>query len=244
MSATARVAIITGAARGIGAATAEALHAAGMHVLIADVLDDEARQLVAQLGDRADQVHLDVRDEQQWRDAASLAASRGQLAALVNNAGILRFGAIEEQSVEDFRLVLDVNLIGAWLGIRACAAQLRASKGVIVNISSTAGLAGYSGIGAYVASKWALRGLTKTAALELAGSGVRACSIHPGPIRTPMTAGFDDTMVADQPIPRFGEPREVADMVDFLIHRATYSTGTEFVVDGGALTGTMLAPPE
>ncbi len=116
----------------------------------------------------------------------------------------------------------------------------RAGGGVVINVSSTAGLMGYSNLGAYVASKWGLRGLTKTAALELAPDGIRVCSIHPGPIRTPMTAQFDDTMTAAQPIARFGEPEEVAKMALFVAADATYSTGCEFVVDGGATVGSLL----
>ena len=96
---------------------------------------------------------------------------------------------------------------------------------------------GYANLGAYTASKWGLRGLTKTAALELAPFGIRVCSVHPGPIRTPMTAGMDEAITAGQPIPRFGEPEEVAKMVRFIVADATYSTGAEFVVDGGAVTG-------
>jgi 3alpha(or 20beta)-hydroxysteroid dehydrogenase len=110
----------------------------------------------------------------------------------------------------------------------------------VVNISSTAGLMGYAALGAYTASKWALRGLTKAAALELAADGIRVCSVHPGPISTPMTAGMDDSVVFGQPIPRFGTPDEVARMVLFIVAEATYSTGSEFVVDGGATTGSMI----
>ena len=107
-------------------------------------------------------------------------------------------------------------------------------------MSSTAGLMGYSNLGAYVASKWGLRGLTKSAALEFARDNIRVCSVHSGPIRTPMTAQFDDSMCVAQPIPRFGEPQEVAKMVLFVVADATYSTGTEFVVDGGATVGSLL----
>lgn len=164
----------------------------------------------------------------------------GGLDVLVNNAGIVDFGAIDEQTLKAFRHVLDVNLYGAWLGMHTAAQALRRTGGVIVNISSTAGLMGYANLGAYVASKWGLRGLTKTAALELAADGVRVCSIHPGPIHTPMTAGFDGSMVAGQPIDRFGEPEEVAAMAVFVATEATYSTGSEFVVDGGAVVGSML----
>lgn len=232
--------LVTGGARGIGAAIVRTFHERGRRVVIADVLDEEGKQLAAELGDGASYLHLDVRDEQQWLDAVAAATQEGALALLVNNAGVVKFGTIEEQPVADFKEVLDINLVGAWLGMRAAAPALRASAGVIINISSTAGMAGYSQVGAYVSSKWGLRGLTKTAALELAPSGVRVFSVHPGPIRTPMTAGLGDELVLSQPIARYGEPQEVADMVEFLAEKATFSTGSEFVVDGGALTGVML----
>jgi 3alpha(or 20beta)-hydroxysteroid dehydrogenase len=232
--------IVTGSARGIGAAVARTLVAEGARVVIGDLLDDEGKAVAEELGDRAAYVHLDVADPDQWT-AAVAAAERafGPVGALVNNAGILVFGTIEEATPEEFRRVLDVNLYGAWLGMRAVLPSMRrAGGGCVVNVSSTAGLMGYANLGAYVASKWGLRGLTKTAALELGRDGVRVCSVHPGPIRTPMVAGVDESVVEGQPIPRFGEPEEVARMVRFLIVEATYSTGSEFVVDGGAATGT------
>ena len=163
------------------------------------------------------------------------------MSILVNNAGILAYGTIEEQRPEEFRHVLEVNLFGAWLGMHSTAPSLRrAGGGVIINVSSTAGLMGYANLGAYTASKWGLRGLTKTAALELAADGVRVCSIHPGPIATPMTAGMDDSVVAGQPIARFGTSEEVAQLALFIAAGATYSTGSEFIVDGGATTGSMI----
>lgn len=116
----------------------------------------------------------------------------------------------------------------------------RAGGGVIVNISSTAGLMGMANIGGYVASKWGVRGLTKAAALELGKAGIRVCSIHPGPIRTPMTEGMGDELVAGQPIPRFGQPEEVAGLTRYLVTEATYSTGSEFVIDGGESAGMLL----
>lgn len=234
-----KTAIITGAGRGIGAAIATSLVADGAHVVITDVLDDDGKRLANQLGANASFVHLDVTRQEQW-DVAIADAERNftPVSVLVNNAGIVEFGTIEEQPTESFRRVLDVNLYGAWLGMRTALPSLRrAGGGCIVNISSTAGLMGYANVGAYTASKWGLRGLTKTAALEFAPSGIRVCSVHPGPIHTPMTAGMDDAITASQPMPRFGEPNEVARMVRFIVVDATYSTGSEFVVDGGAITG-------
>jgi 3alpha(or 20beta)-hydroxysteroid dehydrogenase len=234
-----RTAIITGGARGIGAAVARVLVAEGARVVITDVLDDEGKALAEELGDRATYRHLDVTDAAGWESVID-ATERdlGPVAVLVNNAGIVDFGRIEEQAPEAFRRVLEINLVGPWLGMRAAAPSLRrAGGGCVVNISSTAGLMGYANLGAYVASKWGLRGLTKTGALEFARDGVRVVSVHPGPIRTPMTDGMDDSLAASQPIPRFGEPEEVARMVRFVVVEGTYSTGSEFVVDGGAVIG-------
>ncbi len=240
-----RSAVVTGGARGIGAAVARALVEAGMGVVVADLLDREGKTTAGELGPRAMFCHLDVSDEDQWRHVLDDAeATYGPLAVLVNNAGIVDFGGIESEAPAMFRHVLDVNLVGPWLGMHHAAPRLRAAgDGVIVNISSTAGLTGYSGIAGYVASKWGLRGLTKAAALELGDAGVRVCSVHPGPIRTPMTAGLDPNMTGGQPLARFGEPEEVAAMVRFIVEEATYSTGSEFVLDGGSTAGLTLAGP-
>ncbi len=238
-----RLALVTGGSRGIGAAIARLFVDEGAKVMIADVLTAEGEALAAEIGDAARFVHLDVTDEAQWREAIAAAEREfGQpVDVLINNAGIVDFGTIDEQDVKGFQHVLDVNLLGPWLGMHTTVPSLRrAGGGVVVNVSSTAGLMGYSNLGAYVSSKWGLRGLTKSAALELAPDQVRVCSIHPGPIHTPMTAQFDDSLAAAQPMPRFGEPEEVAAMALFVVADATYSTGCEFVIDGGATTGSLL----
>lgn len=235
-------AIVTGGARGIGAAIARRFVEEGAAVAVADVLDEEGAALAADLGHEAAFHHLDVTDAADWSAVVSAAEqAHGPVSILVNNAGILEIGGIAEQSPAGFRRVLDVNLYGAWLGLHTTAPSLRrAGGGVVINMSSTAGLMGYASLGAYTASKWALRGLTKTAALELAADHVRVCSIHPGPIRTPMTAGMDESIAAAQPIARYGTPEEVAAMAVFIAAEATYSTGCEFVVDGGATTGSTI----
>ncbi|MFE7836836.1 SDR family NAD(P)-dependent oxidoreductase [Streptomyces sp. NPDC057474] len=234
-----RVVIVTGGVGGIGAAVTRLLAAEGADVVIADVRDAEGAKLAAELGGRARYLNLDVSSEDGWQRAvAEVERDLGPVSVLVNNAGLAEWGSMEEQSLASFRRVLDVNLQGPWLGMRAVAPSLRrAGGGVIVNVSSLAGLTSYAGIGSYAASKWGLRGLTKTAALELAPDGVRVCSVHPGAIRTPMTAGFGDSYTSGQPIPRFGEPEEVARMVLFIVTDATFSTGAEFVLDGGILAG-------
>jgi 3alpha(or 20beta)-hydroxysteroid dehydrogenase len=238
--------IITGGSRGIGAATARLLAEGGAKIAVADIIDDEGRALAKALGDHVIYLSLDVTDEKNWDKAVAQAEDAfGGVNALFNNAGILAFGAADQCRPEDFRRVIDVNVNGVFLGIRAVTPALRrAGGGIIVNTSSTAGMQGYAGLAAYVSSKWAVRGLTKAAALDLAPDNIRVLSLHPGPIRTPMTADMSDDVAAAQPIARFGEPEEVARMARFMLTEASYSTGCEFVVDGGALTGQVLPFPE
>jgi len=234
--------IITGGAQGIGAATARELAGLGAKVMIADVLDGEGEALAAELGPGTVYQPLDVTDAQAWRTAVAEAERVfGSVNALFNNAGVVSFSGVAECDPDEFRRVMDVNLQGVFLGTRfTCAAIKKAGGGIIINNSSTAGLQGYGGIAAYVASKWAVRGLTKASALDLASDNIRVVSLHPGPIRTPMTSGLDDAIAQAQPLPRFGEAEEVARMVRFLLTEATYSTGSEFVIDGGAVTGQIL----
>lgn len=237
--------IVTGGARGIGAATVRLLAAEGAHILIADVLEAEGSDLAGQLGPNVHFTGLDVTSPAGWARVVETAVTLlGGLNSLMNNAGIVSFTGVAECEPDGFRKVLDVNLFGAFLGIRACIPALtRAGGGTILNVSSTAGLTGYGGLVAYVTSKWGLRGLTKAAALDLAGQSIRVVSLHPGPVRTPMTEGLGPETVASQPIPRFGEAEEIARMARFILTEATYSTGSEFIADGGALTGQRLLPP-
>lgn len=238
--------VITGGARGIGAATARLLAADGAQVMIADILDGEGAALADELGDNAVYHRLDVTDEAQWQDALQAAEARfGTVNALFNNAGVVSFTGVADCTPEEFRRVIDINLHGVFLGIRAAVPALRRAKGgVIINTSSTAGLQGYGGIAAYVASKWGVRGLTKAAALDLAPDNIRVVSLHPGPIRTPMTEGLSDETTQAQPIARFGEADEVARMARFLLCEASYSTGSEFLVEGGAVAGQLLPLPK
>ena len=235
------VVLITGGARGIGAATAECLVASGARVMISDVLDEEGRALAERLGNQSAYVSLDVTDASDWAVAVQATEQAfGPLTALFNNAGIVEFSNVEACTPADFERVMAINVTGCFLGIQAVVpAMKRAGHGVIINNSSTAGMQGYAGLAAYVTSKWALRGLTKAAALDLARDQIRVLSLHPGPIHTPMTAGLPEDMAASQPINRFGEPEEVARMVQFLMCEASYSTGSEFVIDGGALVGSL-----
>jgi 3alpha(or 20beta)-hydroxysteroid dehydrogenase len=237
-----QVVLVTGAARGMGAEHVRGLIAKGARVLATDVLDAEGEALAASLGDRVVYTHLEVTEESQWRSALALAESRfGPVNHLVNNAGVVTFGSVEKMDPAVFRRTLDINLTGCWLGMHVVIPSIkRAGGGSIVNVSSTAGLQGYANLGAYVASKWGLRGLTKSAALELGRDGIRVNLIHPGPIRTPMIAGLGDELAATQPINRIGEPEEVTAMLLFLLTEATYSTGHEFIIDGGAVIGQAL----
>ncbi|WP_180899540.1 SDR family oxidoreductase [Martelella soudanensis] len=235
--------IVTGGASGIGAATARLLVEGGAKVMIADLSDAAGEKLAGELGDNAIYQHLDVTSPEEWQDAVKRATdSFGGVNALFNNAGIAMFSSVIDATPEDFRKIMDINANGVFYGMHFTApAIIAAGGGAIVNTSSTAGLQGYASLVGYVASKWAVRGMTKAAALDLARDNVRVCSIHPGPIATAMTASLDDAMVKAQPLPRFGEPEEVARLVRFLLTEATFSTGTEFIIDGGATVGAVEA---
>jgi len=245
MSLDGAVAIVTGAARGMGAQHVKGLVGAGARVVATDVLDDEGRALADELGDSVMYRHLDVADADGWETVVAQAEEAwGPVKVLVNNAGIVAFGPIDALSVSDWQRTIDINLTGVFLGMRAVVPSMKqANGGAIVNISSTAGLEGYTNLGAYVASKWGVRGLTKTAALEFGPFGIRVNSIHPGPIRTPMTDGLDLAMLAGQPIARVGEPEEVTAMLLFILQEATYSTGHEFIIDGGTTVGQIAQMP-
>jgi len=247
-----KVALISGASRGIGEADARLFVAEGASVVLGDVLDAEGEKVASELGEAARYVHLDVTDPDSWsRAIARTQEAFGRLDVLVNNAGILRFGSIEETSLEEYESVIRVNQIGCFLGIKAAIPALRAAGGgSIVNISSTAGLEAMAGLIGYCASKFAVRGMTKVAAVELGGDGIRVNSVHPGGTNTALVTavGTDAPAETDfeppQPIKRIADPSEIAEMVLFLASDASsFCTGAEFVVDGGLTTGSPFHPP-
>ncbi|CAM4259446.1 3-alpha-(or 20-beta)-hydroxysteroid dehydrogenase [Mycobacterium basiliense] len=233
-----KVALISGGARGMGASHARLLVEEGAKVVIGDVLDDEGKALAAEIGAAARYVHLDVTQPDQWDAAVATATGEfGKLDVLVNNAGIVALGQLKNFDLDKWQKVIDVNLTGTFLGMRAAVeAMTAAGGGSIINVSSIEGLRGAPAVHPYVASKWGVRGLAKSAALELAPSNIRVNSIHPGFIRTPMTAKLPEDMVT-VPLGRPGESREVSTFVVFLASdESSYSTGSEFVMDGGLVT--------
>jgi 3alpha(or 20beta)-hydroxysteroid dehydrogenase len=246
-----KVAVISGAARGQGEAEARLFAEEGATVVLGDVLDERGAAVAAEIGESARYVHLDVRDEPSWANAVATAEREfGPVTVLVNNAGILRFSTLMDTPVSQFREVFEVNQVGPLLGMQAVVpSMLRAGGGSIVNISSTNGLSGFPATISYTATKWALRGMTRTAAMELGPLGIRVNSIHPGGIDTEMVRpggevdGLPDTDTLDQrfahtPLRRIGKPIEIARMALFLASdESSYSTGSEFVADGGMLAG-------
>jgi len=236
-----KVAIVTGGARGQGEAEARAFVAEGAKVLITDVLDAEGEALAKELGDAAAYRHLDVVDETHWDAAVNETRERfGTLDVLVNNAGILDAGPLLSTTLDAYRRVIDINQVGVFLGMRAAGAVMaEQGRGSIVNISSVDGMVGMAGMVAYVASKWAVRGMTKTAAAELGPSGVRVNSVHPGGVDTPMIQGLglpEDSMAMGVPLGRVAQPGDIAPLVVFLASdESGYCTGAEFVIDGGMI---------
>ncbi|MCH2170592.1 glucose 1-dehydrogenase [Myxococcota bacterium] len=241
-----KVALISGGSRGQGAAEGRLFVAEGARVMLADVLDEPGEVLAKELGDAAIYQHLDVRSEEQWEQAVARCVEEfGRLDILVNNAGIVQAIPMEKMPLSAYMEVVEINQVGVFLGMRTVTPAMRtAGGGSIVNISSNAGLEGVSGVIGYVASKWAVRGMTKTAALELGHYGIRVNSVHPGGVDTPMLQQDDfesvdqNKVFRTQPIPRIGQPEEIANLVLFLASdESSFSTGSEFVADGGLMAG-------
>ena len=214
--------------------------------MVGDVLEKDCAQVAAELGEAGRAVPLDVTSEASWERAVEETLQAfGRLDVLVNNAGIVRAGDLEHTSLDDYMAVVQVNQVGVFLGMRAVVSAMRdAGGGSIINISSNAGMEGVQGVIGYVASKWAVRGMTKTAAMELGRHGIRVNSVHPGGVDTPMinSGDFDDidqdAVFGAQPIPRVGQPEEIARLVLFLASdESSFSTGSEFIADGGRLAG-------
>jgi len=246
-----KVALVSGAARGMGRAEARLFAAEGAKVAVCDVRDAEGKAVAGAIGPGALFHHLDVTREEDWAEAvdATLRAF-GRLDVLVNNAGIAESAPLEEMTLESYRRVVEVNQTGVFLGMKAVIEPMTAAGGgSILNVSSIDGLVGMNGLMGYVASKWAVRGMTKAAAMELAPRGIRVNSIHPGFIHTGMGVpeGVDPAQVHGlldaytarmAPLGRAGRPEDIARLALFLASdESAYSTGSEFVADGGLVAG-------
>ena len=242
-----KTALITGSARGVGEAAARLFVSEGAQVVVSDLLDELGTAVAADLGDSAAYVHLDVTQEEMWAAAVRFAQERfGKLDVLVNNAGLVVVGTIENLPLEDYHRSIAVNQTGTWLGMRAAAPALRAAGGgSIVNVSTTAAYAGNPSGGAYGCAKWAVRGMSKTAAIEFAADRIRVNCVHPGVILTQMLIdrghwipekGIDPGRLV--PAGRSATPGEVADLLLYVASdESRYCTGSDFVIDGGGLAG-------
>jgi len=238
-----KVALITGSAGGIGAAAARRLAQEGALLLLTDADAAGAERLAQELGEAASAHSHDVTSEADWQAVTSWALeTHGRIDILLNNAGVFLAAPLAETSLEDFRRVIDVNVVGVFLGMRSVAPAMTEQRaGSIINLSSVAGLMGSPYLLAYAASKWAVRGMTKVVAKELASSGVRVNSLHPGQIDTDMntrqrekTPELIDKLIRGIPLRRIGTPQEIAHAVVYLAcDESVYVTGSELVVDGG-----------
>ncbi|MDX2699947.1 SDR family NAD(P)-dependent oxidoreductase [Streptomyces ipomoeae] len=244
-----RVVLVTGAARGQGEQEARLFRAEGAEVVVADVLDDRGEALAKEIG--ALYVHLDVSREADWAAAVTAAKDAyGRVDGLVNNAGILRFNALVDTPLDEFMRVVQVNQVGVFLGLKALAPEIEAAGGgTIVNTASYTGLTGMAYVGAYAATKHAIVGLTRVAALELARKGIRVNAVCPGAIDTAMSDPGDGASAESidrlyrkrVPLGRIGRPEEVARLALFLsCDDSSYITGQPFVIDGGWLAGVSL----
>lgn len=242
--------LVTGAARGQGAAHARRLVEDGATVTIADVREEEGHTLAGELGDGALFAALDVTSAAAWADAVEATVARfGQLNGLVNNAGMLTVHSLESATEEDWNRVIAVNQTGVFHGMRAAIPAMReAGAGSIVNVASVVAWSGAADFYSYAVSKWAVRGMTKSAALELADLGIRVNTVAPGEIDTPMMTdmeaqGADPPDPASVPLGRWGAPSEVSSAIAFLLSdEASYLTGAEIGVDGGLGVGAAVGP--
>jgi len=245
-----KVAIITGAARGQGAAEARLFAERGAKVMLTDVLDDEGAKTAASIGASAAYMNLDVTNEESWASVVAATVEKfGKVNVLVNNAGIIT-PAVEthETTLETYNKVINVNQVGVFLGMKEVVKPMKdAGGGSIINIASIDGLTGMYGAVAYCASKFAVRGMTKVAALELGKYGIRVNSLHPGGVQTKILA--DINLTSDEaaevfkaiPIGRIGQPEEMATLAAYLASDdSSYSTGSEFIADGGMTAGFSL----
>ena len=240
-----KVAIVTGSAQGHGESAARLFAAEGARVVVTDVVDDLGAAVAADLGDAAVYRHLDVSDEAGWQQVVDDTVARwGGLHVLVNNAGILEFGGLLDITADDYLRMVRVNQLGVFLGMRAVARPMMASGGgSIVNIASVDALRGLNGVFAYSSTKWAVRGMSRCAAMELGHGGIRVNVVLPGGMDSPMNADHKDDFDLDRifgalPIPRLGQPDEIARLTAFLASDdSSYCTGADFVADGGWTAG-------
>lgn len=234
-----KVAVITGGARGMGASHVRKFVEEGAKVVFTDILEQEGQVLAAELGDNARFVKHDVTNAEEWQTVVEEAENTyGPVNILVNNAGITMAKSIMTITEEEYRRIVDINQVSVFLGMKAVVPSMQKTEGgSIVNISSVNGLVG--GAVGYTDTKFAVRGITKAAALELANYGIRVNSVHPGAVETPMIVQEDTKAAVEAwaktlPMKRVGKPEEVSNLVVFLASdESSYSTGSEFVIDGG-----------
>jgi len=234
VTSTDRVALVTGAARGQGAAIIKRLHNDGFLVAACDVRLDELKAGVDALGGGVIDVALDVTSAEQWAEAVAQVVNRfGSLSTLINNAGVLHRASLTDETPTGFESSWRFNCLGPFLGIKAALEHLRRAEGAaIVNTCSTGAIRAFPNHAAYGSSKWALRGLTQAVAAELAPSGIRVNAVFPGPVETPMLDPATQARLAEKG--RLGKPSEIADAVAFLVsEQASFITGAELVIDGG-----------